>query len=283
MSRLLISYLLITFSIGRALAQSGVAELEQTGRRMLESASFSERSKAEERFSTLIDSLIASGVVFRFPFDSVKSVSAVIPADETFVLLTWNLPANEGKVINFGRLVQKTGKVTSLRDVKKELKKAEQERLLNGNWYGVLYYGIQRFKHKGSEYYILLGYDAADAFTTGKVIDVLSFGKNGEVVFGAPIFTGQGSKRRVLFYYREGSAFSLRFDKSEQRIIFDHLSSMEGSVIKDPAFMVPDFTVDEYRLKKGKYQFNSNVDVRNEGKNEGNQSKPVEKGIRPRN
>jgi hypothetical protein len=57
---------------------------------------------------------------------------------------------------------------------------------------------------------------------------------------------------------------------------------MEGFSSKDPAFMVPDFTVDEYRWKKGKYLFRANIDVRNEGKSEGNRNKPVEKGIIPR-
>jgi hypothetical protein len=282
MPRLLSICICVFIYIGQIAAQPDVRQLEEAGRKMLESFTFSDRVKAGERFEQLVDSLISSGLVFSFSFDSVKSVSAVKPADEAFLIITWNIPEQEGRVLNFGRLIQKNGLITQLTDHKKELKKAEQEKLTMGKWYGVLYYAVERVKHKGTEYYVLLGYDAADAFTTGKVIEVLSFGKKGEVIFGAPIFTGSGSKKRVLFYYREGSAFSLRFDKSEQRILFDHLNSMEGFSSKDPAFMVPDFTVDEYRWKKGRYLFRANIDVRNEGKSEGNRNKPVEKGIIPR-
>jgi hypothetical protein len=262
-------------------AQSAARLLELTGKKMLESESFEQRKDASNRLEFLIDSLNESGVLLTIPFDSVKTLAVQKPDDDRFILITWNIPLMSDKFEIKGKLVERKGKITSLTDVKSMLRKPEQEKLVNGQWYGALYYDIEIVRYKKSTYYILLGYDAADAFTTGKIIEVLSFGSRGEVVFGAPLFTGKRVQKRVLFYYKEGAAFSLRFEKSSNRILFDHLSPVELSKGNDPAFLVPDFTVDAFKFKKGKYHYTANIDARNDQKNEGNRKKTPEKGLLP--
>ncbi|MEZ5172701.1 MAG: hypothetical protein R2850_04145 [Bacteroidia bacterium] len=61
------------------------------------------------------------------------------------------------------------------------------------------------------------------------------------------------------------------------------MSPIEAAVSGDAAFMAPDFTVDAFNWKKGRFNYLQNIDARNEGKNEGNQKKPIEKGLRPKN
>ncbi|MCB0820338.1 MAG: hypothetical protein KDC13_06915 [Bacteroidetes bacterium] len=283
MVKTLFSCLLLLFLFIELRAQSAAEKLEAIGKEMLESKSEDSRIAAGLHLQKYLDSLTQSGEIFRVEFDSVRSVSAVRPDDNEFLLITWNVPLQSGKVANHGFLVDKEKRSHELNDVKSQISKPEQQRLLRGDWYGVLYYQVKKFRHRKSTYYVLLGYDAADSYTTGKVIDVLSFTKNGEPVFGAPLFSGKRTQKRVLFYYREGASFSLRFDKQGGGILFDHLSPIEAAVSGDAAFMAPDFTVDAFNWKKGRFNYLQNIDARNEGKNEGNQKKPIEKGLRPKN
>jgi hypothetical protein len=72
---------------------------------------------------------------------------------------------------------------------------------------------------------------------------------------------------------------SLRYQENKDWIVFDHLAPSQTSLEGQYEFYGPDFTFDAFQWEKKRWVFKANVDVRNEGLNEGKQSKKPERGL----
>ncbi len=132
---------------------------------------------------------------FNYPFDSLRSrtVSIISSEDMKFRIYTFNAVLKNGKFIHYGILHYKINKreygIELMKDTTTAFnKQVLDDQLLPDEWFGALYYKVRAIKHWCRKTkYILLGFDGADAAINRKVIDVLTFTKEGPV-FGYEMF-----------------------------------------------------------------------------------------------
>jgi len=205
---------------------------------------------------------------FDYPFDRIKTMSVLTSDDGLFRLFNWNLPNDDGTHF-YGCFFQ--WKSTRKKDAEVnwvELTIDPDDRPLSANkymtpekWKGALYYDVITVNHKKNHYYLLLGWDGADALINRKVIEPITF-SGGKVRLGAPVFkVDRGSPKRHVLEYSEEVMVSLKYHKGEKRIVFDHLAPRAAGLEGNPAFYGPDLTFDAFVYDNGKWVLESNVNV----------------------
>lgn len=241
---------------------------------------------SQQNLASLLDSILLLPSGWEARFDTIRSISALKAPDESFWLLTWNVPQEDGTYVFYGRIRLKNqgkeaGKLIVLSDASGQLTKAGTKVLKADEWFGALYYKIIKTRHKKTNYYTLLGWDGNTAFSNKKLIDVLSFMPDGSPRFGAPIFDdGKRLRHRVFFEHAEKASMSLRYQEKTGLIILDHLAPSQPSLEGQYEFYSPDFTTDAFRFEKGKWIFISNHEARNEDEGGGRPVK-IERGLQP--
>ena len=206
---------------------------------------------------------------FDYPFDSVTSVSILTSADKVFKIFTWHLSSDDGTYRYYGA-IQKNNKekleLYPLFDNSKYIPKPEDTILNKDSWYGAHYYTIaETQKSPKNKQYILLGWKGDDIKINQKVIDVLSFNKEGKPVFGAPIFDFKDSvTTRVIFKYSRSVSMMLRYLPSKKWIVYDHLASPNATQLGMYEHYGPDLSYDGLKLKRKKWFLMENIDLRNE-------------------
>jgi hypothetical protein len=128
----------------------------------------------------------------------------------------------------------------------------------NDWWIGSIYYKIILKEFQGIKYYTLLGYDEHSMRSTMKRIEVLSFDKNGNPVFGGPFFVFQeDSVRRSpqsrfwIEYKKDGNA-RMQYDEEMDLIIYDHLISESNEPNKKYTY-IPDGDYEGFKWKNGQW------------------------------
>jgi hypothetical protein len=204
---------------------------------------------------------------FNYNFDTLRSrtVSIITPPDRKFHIYTFNTVLLNGDFIHYGILHYKDKKefeVIPLKDTMRALPKGVQNGpLFPDEWYGALYYQIHEIKHWcRPTKYILLGFDGANITINRKVIDVLTFTKEGPI-FGSEIFR-EGDfdpdyEFRVVME-ANGEVFqTLRFLETGKtgNIILDRLQPSYPEVAGDVRYNIPSGEYDIYKLnRKGRYK-----------------------------
>jgi hypothetical protein len=222
--------------------------------------------------STFLD-LLADPNTFNYPFDSIRPLSKVKSPDGRVRIYTWTIRSLKDGTYRYYGIVQhkETGnqkiRNTGLIEKKYENDSASVMTLLPGEWYGALYYDIVQKKVKKDTWYFLLGWHGNNAFTTRKIIDVLTIDQYNNLEFGARVFEDEKGKRiltRVIFEFSAEAVMLLRYDKKKKGIVFDHLSPSSPSAKGQYRYYGPDFTYDGYFFKKGMWRYKKNLDLRNE-------------------
>jgi len=216
------------------------------------------------------ESALISYESFDYTFDSLRRIGMKYSPDRKFRIINWNIPWQDGTHTYYGfiqlpRKKEKRCEVIHIIDQSHEIEDPENLELFSGTWYGVLYYDILLNKYSGQKYYTLLGFDFNDRFSNKKVIDVLTF-ENGMPFFGKPIFEpekGGDRQHRLIYEFAPDVVMAMRYDPRFKMIVLDHLSPIEPVFEGNYKFYAPDFSYDGYRWKKGVWQYQSNVDVRN--------------------
>jgi hypothetical protein len=217
---------------------------------------------------TLVATLKLDGS-FYYPFDSIKSISILTSADKVFRIFTWHLYSDDGTYRYYGA-IQKNNKekleLYPLFDNSRFIPNAEDTILNKDSWYGAHYYSISEpQKSKRNKQYLLLGWKGNDTKTNKKVIDVLSFDKEGKPVFGAPIFMyNDTAKTRVIFTYGRNVSMLLRYLPSKKWIVYDHLATADPRQKGMYEFYGPDLSYDGLKYKRRKWYLMENIDLRNE-------------------
>lgn len=206
---------------------------------------------------------------FNFGFDSLKRISILKSPDNTFRIITWFLPNNDGTYRYYGTIQMGTQngslKLLPLTDNPNYV---DGNALTNNkNWIGARYYEMIPVLVNGKQpYYILLGWKGNNQKTTKKVIEVLSFDK-GEPVFGKNIFETQKNaalKNRVLFEYNRQNTMTLKVDKNVNMIVFDHLAPYDPKMVGNFEYYGSDLSFDGYRLTWGKLALVEDVELKND-------------------
>lgn len=241
--------------------------LKSLGKKLVNDETEMERLNANTEFiKTLVQALKVSHS-FNFPFDSVKSIRIENSPDNRFRILTWFIQFDDGSYRYYGTIQINTGDkllMHPLADFSPLIKHPEDTITDNTRWYGAQYYKIIPVYTNINPYYVLLGWKGNTVKSTKKVIEVLSFNKEGRPVFGMPVFDGNGKSRdRIVFEYTRQVSMLLKYDAEQHLIVFDHLSPPDKKQKDNPESFGPDLSYSGYRFKNGKWDFADNLDMRN--------------------
>ena len=239
--------------------------------------------RANVKFYQLFEEILHNTLSFNYPFDSLKDVNLRVSSDKRFRIITWNIPKQDGTYHYFGFLQAmhpKTKKyeIYELTDKSATVKSPETYQSDNTKWFGMLYYSIISC----GDYYTLLGWDGNDKIICRKFIDVLSFKKDGSPVFGKEVFKmPKKYPKRVMFEYNAQVTMTLQYNKDVNAIVFDHLIPKDKFLEGSPQFYGPDFSYDAFVFKRGKWNMEEDVDVKNAKRKTDNVRRDPDKKDKP--
>tara|TARA_B100001142_G_scaffold249834_1_gene249855 strand:- start:92 stop:976 length:885 start_codon:yes stop_codon:yes gene_type:complete len=232
-----------------------------------------EKSKANKIFIENLKEVLQYERSFKFPFDSLVTISRLTAPDGTFRIFNWLLKKDNGTyeyyaLVHYHNKKYKRYEVIELIDNSENIRNAEQQELDAKNWYGGLYYKIAYVKKSGKQYYTLLAWDGNDDYSTKKIMDVMYFSGRNKIKFGLPIFkkNKKESLKRVILEYDAKTSVSVKYDKKEKRIIFNHLVPSRKDLKGLKEYYIPEGTFNAYKYKKGKWWLDQDIDIRNEEK-----------------
>lgn len=227
-------------------------------------------SLADTRFlacQALITKLVRTLKVensFSYPFDRLKSVSILAPPDSSFRIFTWQLFVNDSTYRYYGAIQRNERELRLFPLIDRSFESPApptHEALTPDRWYGALYYNLLPFKTKEGPKYLLFGYDGYTFFDKRKVIEVLSFDREGKPLLGAPVFVrpeGNPDEQRIILEYSSEARVRLNWDEQYKMILFDHLIPFNSPYTGGSMF-VPDGSYDGLKLEKGRWIFQSKV------------------------
>lgn len=204
---------------------------------------------------------------FNYPFDSLKRISVLESEDKFFRIFNWQLPLASGKQRFFGAIQLRDKdelKLFPLYDYSDNMLNPEDTVTSSERWYGALYYRMLMVKGRGKKYYMLFGWDGNNLRSNKKILEVLSFSKKNEPVFGAAIFdfgkdSEQNGIKRFMLEYKKDAEVSLNYDADLQMITFDHLIPQDPSTQDLPFTYVPDGSYDAFSWKHGRWNYVDNI------------------------
>ncbi len=204
---------------------------------------------------------------FDFPFDSLRYISKLYTPDRKYRIFTWQVKQEFGTYRHFGCILpnERNAIILPLIDQSDVYIGRDDTILTNKSWYGAAYFQIvpEIIKIKGITYYTLIGYDPHEPFSQRKMIDFLWFDKDDIPHFGAPLLeTPAGLKHRFYIEYASDVTVQLRYDMEAKKIVFDHLIPRNNENAGFGFDDVPDGSFNAFILKKKKWRFEDNTDIR---------------------
>ncbi len=243
------------------------------------------RYKANQGFKETLKEVLSYKKSFKYEFNSLTSISRLYSTDKSFRIFNWFLRKDNKEydyfcIIHYYNPIKKEYKIIELKDNSKNIRRPENKKLNQENWYGAYYYDIIYEKNNNRKYHILLGKDFNNEYSTKKIIDVISLSK-GKVNLGRPIFYNKKEKKyRIMLEYNSKTSISLRYDKKNLQIIFDHLVPLRKELEGIHEYYVPDGTFDAYQYDGIKWILQENIDVKSDIRIK--PSKKPEMGLTPR-
>jgi hypothetical protein len=203
---------------------------------------------------------------FEYGFDRLKNISIQYPQDSSFRIFTWQLYVDKDDYRYYGAIQMNSPELRlyPLIDRSFQLDNIEYAQLPPDKWYGAVYYNLKQVNHPDGPRYLLFGYDGFEFFRKRKVLDVLTFNREGKPVFGAPIFDypeTSGSlqrKSRLVLEYSAAATIRLNYDEALDMIIFDHLIPAGGNYDGGPVNL-PDGSYEGYRIENNELVYVSKV------------------------
>ncbi len=199
--------------------------------------------QANEQFKNLLLEILMDDNAPNIDFSLVKNLSVIEHKKAGFKIFTWVLQKEDYSYECFGIFLYRSGKrekeITELINVKSDVDNPELKIFRDGQWWGAMYYDIIPVKSGGIKYYTLLGWDGNNAFSTYKVIDVLSVSESYVPVFGAQIFSGYGRHfSRIIFEYSSKAQIVLRYEEQAYYVNkkSDKLKKKRRKKHTDPGF-----------------------------------------------
>lgn len=229
------------------------------------------RRKANEEFTLRFLDSLNYPHSFESEFSDFKNVSIQTSEDKTLRFYTWMFPHYNGDKYEYFGFIQirkaksDTFDIIQLKDSTQQILKPESEKLSPERWLGSVYYSLNQVNYSGKTYYVLLGWKGFNQLLTKKIIDVFYIDKT-KMKFGFPLFkTGSVYRNRMVFSFTSQATMSLRFEKNGKEIVFDHLSTPKGKVDTDLSIIAgPDGSYDLFKLKRGRYFLDRDIDARSE-------------------
>ncbi|RMG23380.1 MAG: hypothetical protein D6730_14525 [Bacteroidetes bacterium] len=220
-------------------------ELKLMAYDILNDDSLAVKVKQNRAFSKLLIQTLKRPESYDYPFDSLKTISILQPADKSFRIFTWYIVDKNPKEFYgeqyhyyFGLVQRKftdeNGNteyvVIPLMEMPEIPSGVENMVLDNQNWLGALYYlprhtqylpeyyvkyfDPRKGKVRKQKFYLLFGWNGYDMRSNFKLVDAITLDPENKekVIFGANSFYFDViPKHRVLFFYSEYAPFSLNF------------------------------------------------------------------------
>lgn len=228
-----------------------------------------EKLRINDSIRLIIGAYAESDTVFIHNFTNIRYLGQITSPDSQLKILTWNLFLRNSPNRYFCYFIRKGEK----KEPKRVFVLTGQNRdepvrtditYSANDWYGALYYAVQPFRVDRKVNYILLGFDYGNLLISRKIIDVLCFTPEGEIVLGKDCFIREQEVkfREVLEYSPEG-VVSLRLH-NRRLIIFDQLAVVKNSNDNGmEQYGASGLTFDGYKLKNGTWRFVPDIDIRN--------------------
>lgn len=218
------------------------------------------RERAKDAFIPMLVRALKTKYSFRFPFDSLKTISIQYPQDSTFRIFTWALERENGFYRHFGAIQMNTAdgqlKLFPLFDASDYITNTDTI-ADNKSWYGCLYYAVIHRHYFNQEFYTLFGWDANNPRSQKKIVEMLTF-KNGTPVFGGPFFsfaedsTPKPTRNRFIIEYKKESTATLNYNKELDMIVYDHLISETNEPAKKFTY-ISDMDYEGFKWQAGKW------------------------------
>lgn len=253
-----------------------------------------QKKSANQQFIECLRKALNTEGAFDFGFDSLKTIARLTAPDNAFRIFNWNVPNDDGTYTYYGFLLVNEAKVITsrkgikpkdkfvlyeLEDHSNDIRNPEIQTLSPQKWYGALYYRIIKTNDKDKAYYTILGWDGNNTLTWKKLIDVLTFDKQGNPIFGEKNLFQRGSRRtskRVIFEFRAELVMTLHWEDNNKRIVFDHLAPEVSGAEGMYQFYSQTFQYDAFIWKKGKWIQQDDVKASNDkNPNDDKYNKPV--------
>jgi len=271
MNRLIFICSFTLFSLFQVKGQSAVNDIPLTLQKLytaILNADDDERIRLNDSVKLIMNDYVMSDSVFRHRFDNLRYLGQIDSPDGKLKLITWNLPLRKGENRYYLYIIRKNKKQENNTVYKLEGKYRQESASTDktysaDNWYGALYYAIQPFRYNGNKLYLILGLDSDNVNNSRKIIDILDFNDNDEIIFGRDCLLRDGKRkyREVLEYSADGM-ISLRL-RTKKLIVFDHINPLALGHENDPESFGAGLSFDGYSFRKGNWEFKSNIDVRN--------------------
>ena len=241
--------------------------LQKTFLPIREAKDFSQMEEVNNGFVRAFKEVLLLDSAFFFPFDSLANIGKQTSPDNRIRLFTWNIPGPNRTQKYFGLVVlnqQGAISVSEMIDKRGEFAQPHTENGSPEKWFGALYYEIVQQIVEGETYYVLLGVDLNNPFSSKRIIDVLSIAENGSIVFGKPIFRLSNSiMSRVVFEYSSRATMVLRWDESFNSIVFNSLVPLQPAFAGNYQYYVPDSMFNGFTFDGAYWNFVEDIDVRN--------------------
>jgi hypothetical protein len=229
-----------------------------------------ERSRHNQDILEFMRCSLLRPETFRLRFDSLRKMAGILDSpDGLFRIFTWNIPLGPfiheiHGVLQVKNPQENLCKIYILSDRFDSIPDLLHRETGPAEWPGALYYDIRRDKYRKEVVYTLMGYNFHDRWSDKKIIEILHFDPDTTPRFGKPVFsTPDGIQHRVIFEYSGDVAMNLRYNPDLKMIVYDHLSPIEPELEAHPRFYAPDFSYDGYKFRKGIWEYQADLDVRN--------------------
>jgi len=220
-----------------------------------------ERFAADSQFTKMFVRALKTKNSFYYPFDSLITISELVPEDSSFKIFTWQMVINENLTRQHGAIQMRTedGSLKLFPLIDKSDVTINEEDTIGNNfgWMGAVYYKIIEKHAFGKNYYTLLGYIENTISSNKKVIEILTF-NNGEPTFGGSYFSFQDNsvikkyRARYIMEYKKNASPRLTYDPDQDMIIYEHLISESGEPQKKYTY-IPDGDYEGLTWRDGKW------------------------------
>lgn len=210
------------------------------------------------RFKNQLEKTLKDVNSFDYPFNTLKTLGTIESPDNQIRIYNWNLEMDD-KTQRYFCFVQKIDsrkKSVKLIELKEDLENFNYrtEEVVDGQkWYGALYYQIIPILKNNKTLYTVLGWDGHTDRSSIKLIDIMTI-TGSTVKLGAPLFKlNDKIKKRVYFEHSEQSTMTCRWENTQQRIVFDHLSPETPTMEGFYEYYVPDMSYDAFEYVGNKW------------------------------
>ena len=196
-----------------------------------------------------------------------KFSSILLSEDKKLRIITWNTYNSLGEYLYFGYIQffsedDNKFHFVKLIDESMNIINAQNSNLDANKWFGCLYYQIITTNYKKNKYYTLLGWDGNNFTTKKRIIEVITI-NNSNPKFGYNFKLGNQKSERLIFEFNRQVTMTLKWNKKNKMIIWDHLSPISPKYEGMPEYYGPDFTQDALKFKKGKWLFLEDINIKN--------------------